>query len=85
MKSPANLHLMNDEQLTERVRRLKTHIVKSVDLGRAATTEFDVSITTLQVYEQELRLRGYDPSDTDRFGVDVIGRLIQLKLEEVNG
>lgn len=74
---------MTDEELFSLVARTKKAIIRYVDHGEQAAQPFHLSVMMLEVFEKELKARGFDPSD-EAFGVDIIGKIIEMRLEDAS-
>lgn len=76
-----NLDHVSDENLFTLLHRTKDGVIRAMDEGTQQAQPFHVGVMMLEIFEKELRKRGFDPSD-EVFGRDVIGEIIAIKLED---
>lgn len=73
---------LTDEQLFKLLRSTKSGVLKAIDHGAAYAPSFHIGISVLEIFEKEVRRRGFDPSDEKKFGRDIIGELVAEKIKE---
>ena len=75
---------LTDDQLFKLLRSTKSGVLKAIGHGEATAQSFHIGVSVLEIFEREVRRRGFDPSDEKRFGRDIIGELVQEKIKEAN-
>lgn len=79
MKTVTNLADMTDEEVIEKALLTKKKVERAFDFALAHTSAFQANLRILEILEKEMRSRGYDPQDEDKFGRDIIGEIISYK------
>jgi hypothetical protein len=74
---------VSDADLRTLVLSTKSGILKAIDRGRQSAEPFYMGVQVLEIFEKELRRRGFDPTDK-AFGRDIIGEIVQVKLEDAS-
>lgn len=78
-----SLNHVSDEVLFDMVKKNRRSVIGYIAHGKSAAEPFHIALMTLEIFEKELRDRGFDPTDK-RFGRDIIGELVTAKMEELN-
>lgn len=77
-----HLDHVSDEELVIILGTTKNGVLNAIDRGKTAQPPFEIGLMVLETLEREMRKRGMDPTDEEKYGKDIIGQIIRIKMED---